>query len=77
MQAMVRKSWLRKADRSPSKSPCKSKSPTKGVIISPERGGNPFQKAMDSPYKKFKLVEMEIAEEKDKTCEQASLRVLR
>jgi len=32
---------------------------------------------MDSPCKKFKLVEMEIAEEKDMYCEQASLRVLR
>lgn len=76
---MVRKSWLRKADRSPSKSPCKSKSPTKnqGVIISPDRGGNPFKKAMDSPCKKFKLIEMEIAEEKDIYCEKASLRVLR
>lgn len=48
MNEMVRKSWLRRADRSPSKSPVKKfecspeRSPTKGLIISPER--NPFNR---------------------------------
>ena len=52
MNDMVRKSWLRRCDRSPSKSPVKKfecspdrengGSPTKGLIISPER--NPFNR---------------------------------
>lgn len=73
MNEMVRKSWLRRCDRSPSKSPVKKfeispvkkfeisperengGSPTKGLIISPER--NPFNrnKKSVSPKKEFSI----------------------
>jgi hypothetical protein len=66
MNEMVRKSWLRKCDRSPSKSPVKkfecspdreNGSPTRGLIISPER--NPFnstkQKSPSPKKKEFSI----------------------
>ena len=40
MQAMIRKSWLRKGDRSPSHSPAKLASPTKYNSQSPSRSGS-------------------------------------
>ena len=40
MQAMIRKSWLRKDDRSPSHSPAKLASPTKYNSQSPSRSGS-------------------------------------
>ena len=69
MNEMVRKSWLRRADRSPSKNPVKkfecspdrNVSPTKGLIISPER--NPFNrnkgKKSPSPGKKEFSIKLE------------------
>lgn len=68
MQAMIHKSWLRKGDRSPTKSSMKSKSPSKSPgKISPHKTPNSSNMALmnllqldqdHSPCRKFQLVEI-------------------
>ena len=69
MQAMIHKSWLRKCDRSPTKSSIRSKSPSKSPDkISPYKSRHSSNKAAlmnllqfekeNSPCRKFHLVEI-------------------
>lgn len=67
MQAMIHKSWLRKCDRSPTKSSMQSKSPSRSPSkISPYKSHSSNKALMNllqfekenSPCRKFQLVEI-------------------